>query len=275
MGGEQRDVLWGYATKVKCSWRYRTLVKTVEEARQAARELIAQGVDTIKVYQHLTPEQLEAVVQEAQRRNLAVLGHSDTVPESVKAGISGITHLWSVSASTLSPEKRAAYLKDEITSPYAHMEPARVDELIALLVQNNVYINPVLEHEHKAFTSWAARHQQEDLLLQERPELSYVPLDAKLGMLSMYHRARNYADRHGENFPRLERLSSADQEEFHKGYRMAQEFTRKFVAQGGRLFLGTDSGGGAKEVPGLALPLAGDGFRQRQRVHQQALDSFL
>ena len=65
MGGEQRDVLGGYATKVKCSWRYRTLVKTVEEARQAARELIAQGVDTIKVYQHLTPEQLEAVVQEA------------------------------------------------------------------------------------------------------------------------------------------------------------------------------------------------------------------
>ena len=97
------------------------------------------------------------------------------------------------------------------------MEPARVDELIALLVQKNVYINPVLEHEHKAFTSWAARHQQEDLLLLERPELSYVPLDAKLGMLSMYHRARNYADRHGENFPRLERLSSADQEEYGLG----------------------------------------------------------
>ncbi len=253
-GGDKTEAFTNFVTRVKRSGRHKTFVKTVEEAQQAARELIAQGVDTIKVYQHLTPEQLRAIIQEARKHNLAVVGHSDTVQESVRQGINGITHLWGVSASTLPPEKHAAYLKGELASPYAHMDPVRVDELIAMLVRNNVYINPLLEHEHKAFTGWAERHEQEDHLFLQRPELAYIPVNARLGMLSMYYRVRNYARRLGENFPRLETLSAADREEFQKGYQIAQEFTRKFVARGGKLFLGTDTGGGAKEIPGLAVP---------------------
>ena len=229
----------------------RTVVTNVAEARQAAREIIAQGVDAIKVLQRLEPEQLRAIVEEAQKSNLAVVGHSDRVEESVKAGINGITHLSGISTSLMTPENRALHHKSELASPYAYMDPANVDKIIPLLVQNNVYVNPMLEHEHKAFTEWASRHEREDILLLRRPELNYIPLDKKLVMLAAYHRPRNYSEEYG-SFPYLEYLPSHAREEFRKGYQMAQEFTRKFVASGGKLFLGTDSGGGAKDVPGLA-----------------------
>lgn len=250
---DEADVFSARNASVKRSWRYQTFVRDAAEARQAARSLIAEGVDCIKVYQDLDAEELRAIVDEARKKNLAVVGHSDDVQESVMAGINGITHLWGISASALTPDKRAAYLKGELASPYAHIDPANADRLIALLVQKNVYVNPLLEHEHKPFTSWAREHEHEDFLLLQRPELNYIPLDAKLGMLSMYYRVRNYARKYGENFPRLDRLPSDAREEFRKGYKMAQEFTRKFAARGGKLFMGTDSGGGAKEVPGLAV----------------------
>lgn len=250
---DQPSAFFARSAALRRAWRHQTLVQNAQEARQAARELIQHGVDTLKVYQDLPAEALRAIAEEARKNHLAVVGHSDNVRESVLAGINGITHLWGVSASTLPPEKRAGYHKNEVASPYAHMDPAHVDELITLLVQKNVYVNPLLEHEHKSLTAWARPHEQEDLSLLQRPELDYIPLDARLGMLSMYHRVRNYGRQHGENFPRLERLAPAAQEEFLKGYRMAQEFTRKFVARGGAVFLGTDSGGGAKEIPGLSL----------------------
>ena len=56
------------------------VVKTPEQARQRVAKAAEAGCDLIKVYQGVSPEVLEAIVEEAGRRGLPVAGH---LPEAV------------------------------------------------------------------------------------------------------------------------------------------------------------------------------------------------
>lgn len=83
-------------------------VKTPVEAREAVRQNKAAGADFIKVYFHFTtPEVLSAVVDEAHRLNLRVVGHwpvNIPVQDVVDIGQDGIEH-----ASYLLVYRRAEY----------------------------------------------------------------------------------------------------------------------------------------------------------------------
>ena len=72
-------------------------VRTVEEARAAARTAIAQGAGIIKVHTGLTEAQLRAITAEAGRRGLRVTGHvgdRDDLLMRIRAGQDGIEHLY-------------------------------------------------------------------------------------------------------------------------------------------------------------------------------------
>ena len=82
-----------------------------------------------------------------------------------------------------------------------------------------------------------SQFELEDSKLLSNPGLQYVPFDERLVFLDRYH----WADKR----------SPEEKAEFQKGYKKVQEFLRKFVAAGGRLYSGTDSA--SATVPGLSL----------------------
>ena len=72
-------------------------VRTVEEARGAARTAIAQGAGILKVHTGLSEAQLRAIAAEAGRRGLRVTGHvgdRDDLLMRIRSGQDGIEHLY-------------------------------------------------------------------------------------------------------------------------------------------------------------------------------------
>ena len=71
-------------------------VRTVEEARAAARTAIAQGAGILKVHTGLSEAQLRAISAEADRSGLRVTGHvgdRDDLLMRIRSGQDGIEHL--------------------------------------------------------------------------------------------------------------------------------------------------------------------------------------
>lgn len=92
-------------------------VESPAQARQVARSLMAKGADLLKVYQNLTWEELKAVTEEAHKVDVAVVGHTNNLWEAVKNGLDGVTHLWPVALSLMSPENLQAYEENRIACP--------------------------------------------------------------------------------------------------------------------------------------------------------------
>ena len=120
---------------------------------------------------------------------------------------------------------------------YQWMEPAVFDELIQVLIERNVFINPTLHFEWKALTEHAREHELEDTRLLNRQDLQYVPLSERLVFLGQYH----WADSQ----------TAIDRDKFLNGYRKVQEFLKRFVQAGGKVYSGTDTA--AALTPGLSL----------------------
>jgi imidazolonepropionase-like amidohydrolase len=226
-------------------------VAGTDEARAATRALIDKGADIIKIFSDLDADDILAVVDEAHRSGATVIGHSADVNASLDGGMDGVTHLWGVSATVMTPENRERYDAGSIACPYAWAEPELMDALIERMVRLGSFLNPCLVNEHQAVLAQTARFEQEGYALLMRPELRYVPLDAMLSCLTFWHKVRNY-DRALGSFPYVESLPDPLVEEFRTGYRRSQEFVRRYVAAGGRIFAGTDSAGSAS-LPGLSL----------------------
>jgi len=85
--------------------------KSEEEIRTEVGRQAAIGVDYIKVYARMHPRNIEAVISEAHRHNLKVVGHlQETTPtEAVRLGIDAITHGATWSAALLPANKRQLY----------------------------------------------------------------------------------------------------------------------------------------------------------------------
>ena len=84
-------------------------VRTVDEARAAARTAIEQGAGIIKVHTGLTEAQLRAIREEADARGLRITGHVGTPDDllmRIRAGQDGIEHLslGAGASPTIAPE---------------------------------------------------------------------------------------------------------------------------------------------------------------------------
>jgi hypothetical protein len=227
-------------------------VGTAAEAAALTKELMAKGVDAIKVYQHLTGDELSAVTTEAHKVGLTVIGHSDDLYDSVNRGVDGITHLWGVAETLMSPEDLTAFHNSRIACPYAHMQMGKMDALVSFLVQHGTYINPCLINEHTALLHETKQFEMDDYhLLMDDPNLRYVPLTATLSSLSFFHELRSYSAALG-SFPFAESVDRGVLEEFQHGYEESLEFVRRFSRAGGKIFAGTDTAGSAS-LPGASL----------------------
>jgi imidazolonepropionase-like amidohydrolase len=70
------------------------IVRNAEDARRAVGYWAAEGVSSIKVYQHISKEALSAIIYEAHRAGLPVTAHlrSVTCREAVELGIDNLEH---------------------------------------------------------------------------------------------------------------------------------------------------------------------------------------
>jgi len=79
----------------------RVHVRTPAEARMMARSLLRQGVDRLKVYQHLTPDLLKPIVEEAHKAGTEAVGHSRDAREAILSGLKFIEHATPIAHATL------------------------------------------------------------------------------------------------------------------------------------------------------------------------------
>lgn len=74
---------------------FQVKVNSVEEARQAAKEILDGGADLLKPWEIIKPADLEAIVQVAEERGKTVATHGgavDRIRADVEAGVTSIEH---------------------------------------------------------------------------------------------------------------------------------------------------------------------------------------
>jgi hypothetical protein len=225
------------------SVRWRPFVGKPEDAAQAVAALKGKA-DVLVLNENWTGEYFTAAAREAHAAGLHVISHSYNAIDSATWGVDGIEHMTGVGMAAIrSPEGRKAMAALTIEAGhknsllYQWMEPAYFDEMIRHLVGEGVFLNPTLDFEWKGIIDRTPEFEREDQRLLFNPLLQYVPMDERLVTLGQYH----WADKR----------PAADRQQFLKGYRNVQEFLRRFVAAGGKLYSGTDSA--AANTPGLAL----------------------
>jgi len=238
---------------------YRSHVNSPEEARTFARRLLKRGVDALKVYQNLTPDLLQPIVEEAHRAGTEAVGHSADAKDAILAGLKFIEHTTPIAHATIGdPETLKAMDAGRLRNPEADMNPALFPPLIDLMLKNGVYYNPTLTRVEinvlPKRNQWYAEAAQ--LLVQ--PEYRFIPAARRDVWLQTAKNTRADAD------PRAV-----------EGLRKTQEFTRRYAQAGGRIIAGPDSGpsSGPANMAGLAMHVEMEALVDAGLTPMQALQS--
>jgi imidazolonepropionase-like amidohydrolase len=156
------------------------VVTTEAEARAAVIKSKQDGYDFIKVTTYLTPEVYEAIVDEARKQNIRVVGHADSrtigLTRALKAG-QQIEHLDSY-AEALLPE--SSPIKGSVSDIYVYnpknwesidyLDESKIPELARATVKANPFVVPTM-HLFK-FTFGKGR-TEESFLAQ--PDIRFYP----------------------------------------------------------------------------------------------------
>jgi imidazolonepropionase-like amidohydrolase len=157
---------------------YQKLIASPREAARATRELIDAGVDVIKVWVGLTPEDYAAVVETAHAANLKVhahLYHPDAIRAALDAGVDVLQHM----GSARNPPYDEALVSEVAHSgrpvvqtishriwvhPYTEAFPGRLrDPVLAADMPADVYAELQASFEH-----WQRLSYFHDIALETR-----------------------------------------------------------------------------------------------------------
>ena len=158
-------------------------VTTVDEARDAVRQLHDGGADFVKVYSSLTREQYDAIVDEVQLLGMEYHGHvpfTVTAMEASEAGQRTFEHLIGAEVGTSSEEEDILSEQSELMSAgefrwpdgarlAATYDSARAEELFNAFIRNGTWQVPTLV----VMRQIASAVDGVDL---EAPGLDYVPV---------------------------------------------------------------------------------------------------
>ena len=219
------------------------IVENEEEARKAVRELVAKGVDGVKLFERLKPEVARAAADEAHRLGRPVFGHSLDIFTSAANGYQSAEHSWSVLFTSIQdPKKKSqldiARMKGEVDTAEAHihMEPAKFDRIVNVMVEKNVHWSTTWATWFRPLSPRAQEMKRRELQLLKDPNLRYLP---------------SYILRDTESFfAKYETAAPEKRKELMAGYRMIQDFVRRFAAAGGKIHSGSDPN---HVVPGYAV----------------------
>ncbi len=219
------------------------IVDTEDEARKAVRDLVAQGADGIKLFERLKPNVAKAAADEAHRLGRPVFGHSLDIFTAAANGYQSVEHSWSVVYTSIQDPKKKQALdigrmlgKIDTADVHAQMESAMFDKIIRAMVEKNVHWSTTWATWFRPLSSYAPSMKQRELALLRNPSLKYLP---------------PYILKDTESFfAKYEKMAPDKRSEVASGFKMLQEFVRKFAAAGGKIHSGSDPN---HVVPGYAL----------------------
>ena len=205
-------------------------VRDVEEARAYVRYLAAMGVDMVKVDATITDEQLAAVIDEARKHDLPVLGHLRDIDVAMRFGMKEMEHL--------PPFLRAQLVREGKPLPEAGSEEsaelllsvdtARFTPLIQQMVEQEVIVDIALY-------GWVPREVWRAAL----PELEALASQPGLGFV-----------------PEAEKQAWVrDPGEPRAGQETVGSFMRQYIRAGGKLLISSDGVENSPIVPGYAQHL--------------------
>jgi imidazolonepropionase-like amidohydrolase len=136
------------------------------EIRAEVRRQVTLGVDLIKVYAGLSPPQVRAAIEEAHAHGVPVVGHLQrtTWTEAARMGIDAITHGAPWSPEYLPEGRWAAYRQTLLGRldwlEWVDLDGPEIREMIRLLVEHRVPVDPTLIAYHTKFFGDDARYLQ-------------------------------------------------------------------------------------------------------------------
>ena len=219
------------------------IVDSEEEARKAVRGLVAQGVDGIKLFERLKPHVAKAAADEAHKLGRPVFGHSLDIFTAAANGYQSVEHSWSVVYTSIQDPKKKNDLdigrmlgKIDTAEVHAHMEPAMFDKIIKVMIDKNVHWSTTWATWFRPLSSHAESMKKRELTLLKNPQLKYLP---------------PYILKDTESFfAKYEKMTPAKRQEVVAGFKMLQDFVRRFAGAGGKIHSGSDPN---HVVPGYAL----------------------
>ena len=209
------------------------IVDSEEESRKAVRGLVEKGVDGIKLFERLKPQVAKAAADEAHKLGRPVFGHSLDIFTAATNGYQSVEHSWSVVYTSIQDPKKKHDLdigrmlgKVDTADVHAQMEPAMFDKIIKVMVDKNVHWSPTWATWFRPLSSHAADMKQRELALLRKPQLKYLPA---------------YILKETESFfAKYEKMAPEKRNEVLSGYKMLQDFVRRFAAAGGKIHSGSD-----------------------------------
>lgn len=171
------------------------------------------GVDFIKLYTSLSPEQLKTAINHTRSLGLKSISHLHTTSwsEAANLKLDNIVHIIPGSAKLLPKEKRNEYLK------YAHLgtlamykwyeavdlDSPEIKNMIKALKVNNVSVDPTLVPFHSAFFGDTGKYQNQE-------DLKYVPKSFLKNWKNTFHfnlgwKEKDYAIAH-KSWGKVEKL---------------------------------------------------------------------
>ena len=210
-------------------------VKEVAEARAYVRYLSAIGVDMVKVDSTITDEQLEAVIDEARKVGLPVLGHLRDIDVAMRFGMKEMEHLPPfLRAQMVREGKRLpAGGSEEGAELLTSVDPSRFGPLIKQMVEQNVIVDIALY-------GWVPR----DIWRSAKPELDKLANDPGLAFVPAGEKQAWVRD---PGAPRA-------------GADTVAAFMKQYVAAGGKLLVSSDGVDNSPIVPGFAQHLIMQGM---------------
>jgi imidazolonepropionase-like amidohydrolase len=215
-----------------------------EEAIAVTRRLIGQDVDFIKIQAEITPALAKVISDEAHRAGKRVIGHLGSyfdAREGALAGVDVLAHGTGIPRATIPPalRRRAEELSNmAVLGPASLMRADLFEDLIRILIEEDVSIEPDLHYRTKGMHPLSARFALDYQQLFSDVELSYLPDNSlrRWFRLPLYTSGRNDQGR---------------EETLQKGYENLILFYRQFVEAGGKILAGTDTESAV--APGISL----------------------
>jgi imidazolonepropionase-like amidohydrolase len=199
-------------------------VKTPEEARAYVRYLHTLGVDFIKVDFSLTDEQLAAVIDEASKYRLPVIGHINNIDTAMSYGMKEIEHLIGVFRAEYIREGKPVPTDNRALNSGVGLDPEKFGPLVHKMVDQGVALDIAL-YDWVRPEIWASVKPDVQRLADD-PGTAFVPADEKALWLS-------------------------DPKRQEGGYRMTVAFLKQFAAAGGHFTIDTDGNQKTDIVAGL------------------------
>ncbi|MBI2817469.1 MAG: amidohydrolase family protein [Acidobacteria bacterium] len=222
-----------------------TYVTDAASIEAAIAEAKKQGVDAIKLYVRMTPAMLKMGAESAHRHGLPALSHYTSAnaktgfftgtDEILDSGLDAQIHMFGLIKATVPQEIRERIARGENVEAAHLMDTSKLKVLAEKMAERKMFLNPTLAAEWSRFSRYREdfdRAQQEVL---GGPLGKVIPEQSRAMYASFFKPYR------GEEL-----------EEMEEGYHKMGAFVKEFVAAGGKVLAGADSGPGGRAV-GLSL----------------------